>query len=702
MSGREKPSARGLPAWALWVLVVLAATLTLGSLKGFSISFGASLATIITELAAAAAVIVAAGGYGRLLIGRIMPNDAPAPLRTVTAILAGLWALATALLILGTAFSGLLRGWLWWPLVALGAILAALQARKTVQGWHPPQRVPWAALAWLPVAVAAGIWLTGATLPPGMVGGTDAYDILEYHLQAPREFYDAQRITALRHNCYSFYPLQTEMLFLLGMILRGGAYEGMYLAKLLHGAFGVLAVAVVCLGVKQDRATRGRFAAGLLASCPLVVGMSWLAMAELGIVAYLAAALLWMREWVERPSSKTAWCVGIMLGGACSVKYLSVGFVVAPVLVLALIASIRNRQRLAQTGLIAVAALLVFSPWLIRNLACTGNPVFPLATGLFGRGHWNEESERRWVDGHAPDNRPPVPPPRDWSKPEHPSRATLLYRNFAGSDSFGYAIVILAAAAAVMLAVPCGATRRWDGMLAGICVIQLIIWILFTRGMPSRFLLPTVVPLSLLAGGFLSRLCEIRLKWLGRTVACILFAGAVIVQLHFCRERLNDKSPYVSLPPIPGEHMAGNNFPTSIVRAGSRVLLVGDAKAFYYPRGTVYATVFDRHPLAELLEREAGRDEIIAELRRSGITHIWVDWVEIHRLAKSYGFPASLTGDAVERIRSGKPGSNVFEKRLGLTAVAIPAEAAGDGQFAESRWKGRYTLYEVPVLNNAE
>ena len=98
--------------------------------------------------------------------------------------------------------------------------------------------------------VILGMALVAATLPPGMLWPDDPlpYDVLEYHLQGPREWYEAGRIEPLRHNVYTFFPFNVEMQFLLAMHLRGGPWAGMYLAQLMH-------VAYVALNQREDSTT---------------------------------------------------------------------------------------------------------------------------------------------------------------------------------------------------------------------------------------------------------------------------------------------------------------------------------------------------------------------------------------------------------------------------------------------------------------
>jgi len=139
----------------------------------------------------------------------------------------------------------------------------------------------------------------------------------------------------------------------------------------------------------------------------------------------------------------------------------------------------------------------------------------------------------------------------------------------------------------------------------------------------------------------------------------------------------------------------------------SRPMLVGEARAFYLPSGTLYATAFDSHPLAEMIESGMSAEEILAELQARGVTHLYVNWAEIIRLALTYGYPASLAGEPLAllpegyRIYSGQPLDRALKdqprlaileemKALGLKeippelpAFSTPDDADSDGAAAD-------------------
>jgi hypothetical protein len=73
-------------------------------------------------------------------------------------------------------------------------------------------------------------------------------------------------------------------------------------------------------------------------------------------------------------------------------------------------------------------------------------------------------------------------------------------------------------------------------------------------------------------------------------------------------------------------------------------LLVGQAAVFHVNRPVVYNTVFNEETI-ELLARGRKPEELGEELKRRGITHVYVDWSEINRYRSpgNYGFTPFVT-----------------------------------------------------------
>ena len=727
MESPQESSSALSPA-AIVILALLAGAAALLSATGNRMASLLAVVTAASEATVAGLIVLSAGGYGYAVIRRIAPPDAPKALVAATAAGVGVWMLSTTMLIVGSLTTGLLRGWLWWPIVAVGVLLAGWWGRKSTEGLHLPRRLDGRTLIWVLLAVAVGLWISGATRSPGVwqESFSDEYDVLEYHLQVPREYYNNQHITGLDHNCYSHYPLGVEMLYLLAMCLRGGAYEGVFLAKFTHGMFAILSVVAIWGTLRREEELRGRLSAVLLATAPLTIYMSWLGMVELAEVFYMTLALLWLRQWIAGTSPRSAVCLGLALGGACAVKYLSVGFVVVPVAAVMLGIGWKRLTLVGHTLAALALTGLLFSPWLVRNTLLTGNPVFPLATQYFGKGHWPGESRQRWVDGHSSQRKPPVPAPADWQMPPQPTSAELFYQNFMMSQWFGPLLKLLAGLAVCALFASAGRTNTWDWALAAVWVIQLAVWVTMTQGMPPRFLMPALAPMSLLAGGLLVQVSRIQANPLrsaatrpehgpwGMALAVAAFIAAAGINLAVAYGVFRDVGGRLPAQGVSADQIAGL-WPWKQAQElppDSRILTVGEAKAFYLPKGTIYATAFDDHPLAAMAGRGLSPAEMIAELRRMGVTHLWVDWPEILRLSHTYGYPSVLSDGLVKRLSAGlhpsipilellqQEGLKVYQE-LDLPtppAASAPASQTATSQATQPVGGPVITIYALPGI----
>jgi hypothetical protein len=655
-----QPAARprGISPGLLAATCLIAFAVTVAVVVQPSLPEGVALAlTLLMDLPLALAIFAAAGGWGHLAFRRLLPPDTPAGLAAITSVALGLWLLATALLAAGALVPGALSGILWWPVIILGVALALWAARRPLAGARLPARLPVEALLVLLLAVAAGFWAAGATVPQGYIGrgnnSGDFYDVVSYHLQVPREFYEAGRIGFLPHNTYSNYPLGGEMLFLLGMILRGGAFAGAFTATFTHGLWGALAVAALWTALPAASPWRQRAAGILAATAPIAIYVGWLAFVELSELAYLALAIAWLMQWRSRPGARSAVLVGLLCGGACATKYLSLGLVAAPVLavMLAMAAASRPPRALRHWLLACLLCLLPLAPWLVRNIVNTGNPVFPLATGLLGRAHWLPESTARWNAAHAA--------PAWADKPAHLAAA-------AGDvHGFGVALPVGALLAAVWILVRWRRAAPLDRACLGIGLLQVILWSLATH-MPTRFLIPAIVPMAILAGGLLARLAPLPggagqpSRWRTALAAAVLLTSTVPNYLQSQHAYiLEGEALLMDRPSLHGlrtDQVAKLSSSPVLQRAleatpNSRLLEVGDVRPFMFPANTVYVSVWEMDPLVRLARQTDDPHEILRRLRQEyGITHLWVHWVEIGRLRRTYGWWDEITPAFIDSL----------------------------------------------------
>jgi hypothetical protein len=340
------------------------------------------------------------------------------------------------------------------------------------------------------------------------------------------------------------------------------------------------------------------------------------------------------------------------------------------------------RRRLMHVLLAGGVALVVFSPWLIRNAAQVGNPVFPLATSWLGKGHWTDQQQQRWIAGHSPASHPPVPAPPDYEPRPPTDRLTLLFRTFFANDLWGHITMLLFLVSAGELASRGRRRDPWDWSLLAVAAGLLAVWGFATSEMPGRFATPVAVPMVLLAAGFLSRLARVEtnplrrnagptqsgLPW-GLAPAAVLLVMAMFVNL--ATVSLGDGvfsgalRVATSPPGTPGaEHAVATSLTWELQRNGSDVAFPADAAygkfllvggtPFFHADGSLYATPFDTPPLLALAG-EGTPAERLERLRQAGVQFIGVEWRDLRRLAYSYGLPAELFAEMHRRQATGQP-----------------------------------------------
>lgn len=235
--------------------------------------------------------------------------------------------------------------------------------------------------------VALLLVLVGSVLVLASVPPVDR-DALTHHLAVPKLYLRYGGIVEIPWIEFSYYPENLDLLYMIPL------YFGNDIApKYIHFGFGLLTAWLVYDYLRtRINALYGLLGALVFLSIPVIVKLSVTVYVDLGLIFFSTAALLGLLRWAGRGFRRR----DLLLAGACcglalGTKYngLVVLFCLTPIAVwLRLRGGPRNaaeQLRAAGAGALFVAmALLVFSPWAIRNVLWTGNPVYPLYQGLFG------------------------------------------------------------------------------------------------------------------------------------------------------------------------------------------------------------------------------------------------------------------------------------------------------------------------------
>jgi hypothetical protein len=250
--------------------------------------------------------------------------------------------------------------------------------------------------ALLPVRTATTVWLafillfvflnlTTALTPP------ISKDALIYHLVGPQRFIQDHGIGFISGNFYTNFPFTTEMLFTMGMLLKGPI-----LAKLIHFSFGLLTlVAIFHWTAAKSSVSTGLLSAALYYTLPLIAKLSGWAYVDLSLAFFVLVMTTAFLDWNESKNGGLVALAGMFGGLAMGIKYS--GVVMVLIIVLGAVLFLRGKgiSRDSRTGVTAirvlVIAIVVASPWYAKNWILTGNPVYPFLYSLFGGREWSQE-----------------------------------------------------------------------------------------------------------------------------------------------------------------------------------------------------------------------------------------------------------------------------------------------------------------------
>ena len=543
----------------------------------------------------------------------------------VTRVALGLGVLGLATLGLGLA--GLLRQAFALGLLAIGVFLLLWQCRRMNFGdvnarftGRSPQYFAACLLA-APLAVA----VLGASLFPGLLWkplDPHPYDVMSYHLQIPREWFDAGRIIPLHHNAFSYFPMGMEMHDLLAMHVLGGPWAAMYLCQFMSLAMGGLTVLGVVGAVRQFGGHPTiAWLCGLMTACvPWTLMLSSVAYVEPAVMLYTLLAAVWAMVGLRSAGIRPMAVAGTMAGFACGAKYTSFAMIAVPLVAIwPLVAwRIRVRQLWRPWLTAAVACGVVASPWLIRNIVWTGNPVFPLATGIFGRAHFTQDQVDRYRTAHAP----PV------AERPVPQRLKAAVDRVLIDPEYGYLFPALVIAAFLMAAV-----QRQHLLLLSLIVVLALVWLLATHDMP-RFLTPAIPLGAVLVGIVLPRAKAAQAAIGGLLVVQSVF-GVFWTWQHLSPRLDLGRQGFFRLP-TPA--MFDSPELANAKAAGAKVAMIGDCQAFFQALPSdrlLYRGVFDVNIPPGVSTADGWLGESIDSLRRRGYWVI-VNTDELDRLSRTY------------------------------------------------------------------
>jgi hypothetical protein len=547
---------------------------------------------------------------------------------------------------------------------------------------------------WTPFVVAPFVFclLLGAMSPQ-----TD-FDVVEYHLGGPKEWFQAGHIARLPHNVYTNFPFLTEMLLLCGMVLHGDWESGALAGQAVLAGFAPLtALGLYATGRRWFSPAAGSLAALVWLTTPWAYRISIIAYAEGGLACYLFAALsVGLRlvltnpfafrsggrespgsstfnssmqnqgahaprserdeskkdEEIESESQRARLVVlcGLLSGSAMACKYTGAISVVVPLVAMIALRAValkplaaRARKGFVELALFGLGVLVAVGPWLVKNAVETGNPVYPLAFSIFGGEGRDVLMDAQWRRGHAA---------RTYgSATELLTDLVVKLTDVTANNDWHSALMFGLAPIALM-----ASWRRRVWCVWAFIGWQFLSWFLLTHHI-DRFYVPMFPVVALLAGAGAAWLfavlhspLQVVVAWLVTLLiaANVLYNAGVMINLGGFNAGRTELNAARELVKSPSQKWLDDELVAGRLPREMKVLCVGEAALFHARFPYVYNTVFDRSLFEQWFTERAASGElrlrpaedIRTTLRQHGITHILVNWSEILRYREpgSYGY----------------------------------------------------------------
>ncbi|WP_373499526.1 ArnT family glycosyltransferase [Desulfococcus sp.] len=212
-------------------------------------------------------------------------------------------------------------------------------------------------------------------------------DALVHHLNIPKLYLLHGKMVEFPSMSFSYFPMNLDLLYMISLWLGNDIAP-----KFIHFSFALL-TAWLIYDYLKPRAGKNYALIGALffLSTPIVIKLSITVYVDLGLIFFSTAALLLLFRWEESGFSLafltgSAVCCGLAMGtkyNGLIVCFLLTAFV--PWIYSSHGIKFRHpsMKAIAYGALYLAVALMVFSPWMIRNWHWKGNPVYPLYDSVF-------------------------------------------------------------------------------------------------------------------------------------------------------------------------------------------------------------------------------------------------------------------------------------------------------------------------------
>ncbi|MDL1900464.1 hypothetical protein FBR02_06810 [Anaerolineae bacterium CFX9] len=552
--------------------------------KPYSLILYVHLAGILLDALAVSLLWLAGSGIGRFVSLRLLKASytqlTPAE-RLALASMLGLSLVSIGALALGMV--GLFNRWALWG----SLLLAALLCRQDLRAWLGDLRQSLRSIraqsrADRLFAILIAVLLIFAFLHAA--APVVAWDSLTYHLVGPSRWLEQGRITPEPDNFYLGFPKALEMLFSIVMSAFGRD-TAPAMVHFVYGSFLLLLTGSVTFRLTRHPSAAWLSVTLLLTGFNVWQLLGW-AYVDLAIAAYALLIVVSLHHWVENRDRRWLIAIGLMVGFATSMKYPAAALGLGAALC---VLAAAPRQVIRHGLICAAAALIAFSPWMVRGALHWQNPIFPY---VFDGLNWDHDRARTFNQS----GRGLAARGEAWQVFLLPVTATVFGQDYG--DSFSFTVNPFLLTGVCLIPLVWGMLRRREKRFALLGVTFLLPLYVFWAatalttgiGMQTRLnigILPVSAVLSAIALTGIFRM-PVKPLNVGFVVRVLIVISALMATLDVL-VRVND---YRLLPYFTGQSDEADyrfwrivTYPQVMAQLGQQVPAGSTVRFLYEPRG---------------------------------------------------------------------------------------------------------------------
>ena len=478
-------------------------------------------------------------------------------------------------------------------------------------------------------------------------------DALVHHLAVPKLYLKHGGIYEIPFAGFSYYPMNLDLLYLIPLYFGND-----FIPKFIHFSFALLTAWLIFNYLKRRiNLVYALFGALFFLSIPIIVKLSITVYVDLGLIFFSTASLLSLLKWIES-NFRLRFLIfsAVSCGLAMGTKYNSL---VALLLLTLFVPFIYSRYTQRENvpfigaigqGLIFVAiALLIFSPWMIRNYIWTNNPLFPLYGGWFNPQAGVPKSSMGFFT-----YRSVLYHESWWQMALLPVR--IFFQGQDGNPQYfdgklNPFLLLLPFIAFYRIRGDSYALRTEKKILLAFSVL-FFVFAFFSSGLRVRYISPIIPPLVILSVFGLKKLSDMVKEFsstthrkIGWTIIflIILFslcmnAYYIITQYKYVRpfEYLNGsltRHEYIEIfrKEYPAMRYINENLPQD---AKIFFFYLGN-RGYYCDRDYLFDTKKGISTFWEIVKRTNSPEEVLTELKKMGVTHLLIRYDIFDRWVKN-------------------------------------------------------------------